>query len=321
MLETQRAQPLPAKSSYIQDSTTEVVTTEVATRNSPPKLEAQVEDLRIRYEQPADAIVRIVLARSKARNAQDTRLLYELNDAFDRAAQDDSVKVIILAADGPHFSAGHDLRETRDGAMEGYRTVGTWCGFSCAGAEAQMAREKEIYLGFSERWRNIPKPTIAEVQGKVIAGGLMLVWPCDIVIAAENAVFVDNTVAMGIAGAEFFNHPWELGVRKAKEMLFTSDSVTANDAYRLGMVNHVVPLEALSESALALARRIAEQPLFALKLAKESVNTAQDNQGRVNAMQTSFAAHQLCHAHNQIIGGDLVHPSFEHRQTEIASRW
>lgn len=276
---------------------------------------------RIRYEEPETGIVRIVLARPETRNSQDTALLYELNDAFDRAAQNDSVKVIILAADGPHFSSGHDLRERLDGAMDGYSTVGTWCGFGCAGAEAQMAREKEIYLGFSERWRNIPKPTIAEVQGKVIAGGLMLVWPCDIVIAAENALFVDNTVAMGVAGAEFFNHPYEVGVRKAKEMLFTSDSLSAAEAHRLGMVNHVVPLDDLPDFTMALARRIAEQPLFALKLAKESVNAAQDNQGRVNAMQTSFAAHQLCHAHNQLVGGKLIDLTFLERQKEIASRW
>src|SRR6186997_2559151 len=200
----------------------------------------------ILYEAPAEHVARIVLNRPETRNAQDTRLLYELNEAFDLAAQDDQVKVIILAAKGPHFSAGHDLRE-RDTYqhMSEHKTVGTWCGFTCAGAEAQMAREKEIYIGFSERWRNIPKPTIAAVQGKVIAGGLMLVWPCDIIVAAENAEFIDNTVAMGVCGAEFFHHPWEVGIRQAKEMLYTSDAVTAADAFRLGMVNHVVALDEL----------------------------------------------------------------------------
>ncbi|MDO3401695.1 enoyl-CoA hydratase [Mycolicibacterium neoaurum] len=276
---------------------------------------------RIRFETPEPNIARIVLARPETRNSQDTRMLYELNDAFDRAAQDDDVKVIILAADGPHFSSGHDLREDIDGALSGYDTVGTWCGFGCEGAEGLMAREKEIYLGFSERWRNIPKPTIAEVRGKVIAGGLMLVWPCDIVIASEDAVFVDNTVAMGIAGAEFFHHPWELGVRKAKEMLFTSDSLSANDAHRLGMVNHVVPQTEISSFTLDLARRIAEQPAFALKLVKESVNAAQDNQGRAGSLHTAFVAHQLCHAHNRLIGGQIVDLTFLDRHKEISSRW
>ncbi|MBX3508479.1 MAG: enoyl-CoA hydratase [Parvibaculum sp.] len=262
------------------------------------------------YENPAPHVARIVLNRPDTRNAQDTKLLYELNGAFDKAAQDNDVKVIILAANGPHFSSGHDLRE-RDAhaAMKDYRTVGTWCGFECAGAEAQMAREKEIYIGFSERWRNIPKPTIAEVQGKCIAGGLMLVWPCDIIVAAEDAMFLDNTVAMGVGGAEFFNHPWELGIRKAKELLFTADWLTAADAEKLGMVNHVVPNGALAGFTLALAKKIAEKPLFALKLAKEAVNAAQDAQGRNSAMQTAFALHQLAHSHNMQVHGMLIDPT------------
>lgn len=265
----------------------------------------------IRYEQPAEKVARIVLNRPETRNAQSMRMLYELNDAFDLAAQDDSISVIILAATGPHFSSGHDLRETDAlQVVTEHRRIGTWCGFGCAGAESHMAVEKEMYLGLSERWRNIPKPTIAAVQGKVIAGGLMLVWPCDLIVAADDAQFQDNTVSMGVSGAEFFNHPFEVGVRKAKEMLFTSDFLSAAEVHRLGMVNHVVPLDELESFTLQLASRIAEKPLFALKLAKESVNVAQDNQGRVNAMQTSFAYHQLCHSHNQQVHGMLIDPGF-----------
>jgi enoyl-CoA hydratase len=278
----------------------------------PPGIMSEQQELTvIRYEVPAPKVARITLARPEARNAQDTRLLYELNSAFDRAAQDDDISVVVLAADGPHFSSGHDLRE-RDGraAMAEHDTVGTWCGFNCAGAESQMAREKEIYIGFSERWRNFAKPTIAEVRGKVIAGGLMLVWPCDLVVAAEGAEFIDNTVAMGVCGAEFFQHPWEVGVRKAKEMLFTSDALTAREAQQLGMVNHVVDPDELSSFTMALASKIAEKPLFALKLTKEAVNAAQDAQGRVQAMQTSFALHQLCHSHNMQVHGMLMDPSF-----------
>jgi enoyl-CoA hydratase len=263
------------------------------------------------YERPAEKVARIVLNRPEARNAQSMRMLYELNDAFDLAAHDDSVSVIILAANGPHFSAGHDLRE-HDAlqVVTDHRRIGTWCGFGCAGAESQMAVEKEMYIGLSERWRNLPKPTVAAVQGKVIAGGLMLVWPCDLIVAADDALFQDNTVSMGVSGAEFFNHPFEVGIRKAKEMLFTSDFLTAAEVHRLGMVNHVVPLDELQSFALQLASRIAEKPLFALKLAKEAVNVAQDNQGRANAMQTSFAYHQLCHSHNQQVHGMIIDPGF-----------
>ena len=193
--------------------------------------------------------------------------------------------------------------------MAQHRTVGTWCGFECAGAEAQMAREKEIYIGFSERWRNIPKPTIAQIHGKCIAGGLMLAWPCDLIVASDDAMFLDNTVAMGVGGVEYFAHPWEVGIRKAKEMLFAGDWLSAEEALRLGMLNHVVPAATLGDFTLELAKKIAQKPLFALKLAKESVNAAQDAQGRVNAMQTSFAYHQLAHSHNMQVHGMMIDPT------------
>lgn len=265
----------------------------------------------ILYETPVPKVARIVLNRVDARNAQNTHLLYELNAAFDVAAQDDEISVIVLAANGPHFSSGHDLRERgMRRAMAAHTTVGTWCGFGCEGAEGVMAREKEIYIGLSERWRNIPKPTIAEVHGKVIAGGLMLVWPCDLIVASDDATFIDNTVSMGVSGAEFFNHPWELGVRKAKEMLFTSGVVSAEEAFRLGMVNHVVLRGELTDFTMELAAKIAEKPLFALKLVKEAVNVAQDGQGRVTAMQTSFALHQLSHSHNMQVHGMPLVPAY-----------
>ena len=264
----------------------------------------------ILYDIPAPHVARITLDRADKRNAQNTALLYELNAAFDRAARDDEVKVIILAANGPHFSAGHDMMEPDTvEAMSKWKTVGTWCGFGCAGAEAQMAREKEIYLGLSERWRNIPKPTIAQVQGKCIAGGLMLAWPCDLLIAAEDAMFMDNTVGMGVGGVEFFAHPWELGLRQAKEFLFAGDWMSAQDAWRMGMVNHVVAPDKLAGFTLAMASRIAQKPLFALKLAKEAMNAAQDAQGRVGAMTTAFALHQLAHSHNMQRFGMLADPS------------
>src|SRR5215204_4929890 len=264
----------------------------------------------ILYETPTEHIARIVLNRPETRNSQDTRLLYELNDAFDLAAQDDTVKVIILAANGPHFSAGHDLREQNSyQKMSEFRTVGTWCGFTCAGAEAQMAREKEIYIGFSERWRNVPKPTIAAVQGRCVAGGLMLVWPCDIIIASDDAQFSDPVVSFGIGGVEFFQHPWEVGVRKAKEMLFTSDFLSAEEAKQLGMVNQIVPKEKLQDAALEMAVKITKKSLFALKLTKEAVNVAQDVQGRAQAMQTSFALHQLAHTHWSKLYNMLIDPT------------
>lgn len=262
------------------------------------------------YDQPEPGIARIRLNRPDRANAQDTQLLYELNDAFDRAAHDDEVRVIILAAEGKHFSAGHDLGETDGhGAMKRYRTVGTMCGFGCAGAEAQMSREEEIYLGFSERWRNLPKPTIAAVQGKCIAGGLMLAWPCDLIIASDDASFADPVVSFGVGGVEWFHHVHELGARKAKEMLFTSDAIGAADALQLGMVNQVVPRAELEAATMTMARKIAAKSRFALKLAKLAINGVTDAGGREVAMKNAFHLHQLAHTHNLKVFGMLMDPT------------
>jgi enoyl-CoA hydratase len=249
----------------------------------------------IRYERPADGVARIVLARPDVRNAQGMRMTYELNAAFDKAAADSGVRAVILAADGPHFSAGHDFAEK---FAEEFPPVGTWGGQG-AGIERAFGDEMEIFLEMCERWRNLSKPTLALVQGKCIAGGLMLAWVCDLIIAAEDASFRDPTIDMGVMGAEFFMHPWELGVRQAKEFLFTTQWLCAQRAKELGMVNRVVAANALAEEGLSLARSIAAKPAFAVRLAKLAVNHAQDQMGRWHAMRHSYAVHHLTHAHNE----------------------
>ncbi|WP_294048427.1 enoyl-CoA hydratase-related protein [Sphingopyxis sp.] len=172
------------------------------------------------------------------------------------------------------------------------------------GWEGQYSREKEIYFEITERWRNAPKPIIAEVQGSVIAGGNMLVWMCDIIVCADDARFRDNAVGeMGVPGVEYLAHPFELGVRKAKEWLFTADWLSARDAERCGMVNHVVPRADLSAFTLELATRIAKSDRFALKLAKETINNAEDAMGRRQAMRHSFAMHQIGHLQNMLLHG------------------
>lgn len=250
------------------------------------------------YEKPEANIARIWLNRPDTRNAQDTHLLYELNDAFDAAMADDDVRVVVLAAKGPHFSAGHDLRENIQAV--GHKPVGTWSAGDWAGAEAYYCREKEIYEGLCRRWRDLAKPTIAAVHGKAIAGGLMLIWPCDFVIASEDATFQDNTLYMGIPGVEYFAHAWELGVRKAKEFLMTGQPITAEEARAAGMVNRVVARDALEAETLAFARSIADKPSFALKLAKDAVNATFHAQGFENVQRAAFNAHHLAHTHYRL---------------------
>lgn len=233
-------------------------------------------------------------------------MLYELNTAFDMAAQDDDANVIVLAADGPHFSSGHDLRDTTK--ITDFTPVTNWGGFGLPGSEGSMAVEQEIYLGLCWRWRNLPKPTIAEVQGKVIAGGLMLIWVCDLIIASDDAQFSDPVVAFGVNGVEYFAHPWEVGIRKAKEMLFTGEALSADEAKSLGMVNHVVPREELQKFTTDMAEHIAKRPSMGLKLAKQSVNQMQDSQGLWPALQAAMTLQQLGHANNYQVHGMAVDP-------------
>lgn len=263
----------------------------------------------IRYERPSERVARIVLARADKRNAQDMKMLYQINAALDRATQDDDVRAIIIAADGPHFSAGHDLTDLASRIGDHGAPVNGRGGFALPGPEGYFSREEEIYLGFCWRWRNLPKPTIVQVQGKAIAGGLMLVWPFDILIAAEDAEFSDPVVAFGANGHEFFVHAWEVGHRKAKEMLFTGESITAREGKELGMVNHVVPRDELDGFTLAMAEKIAQRPSIGLKFAKMSVNQSLDAQGMWTAIQSAFNLHHLAHAHNSVVHGQVVDPA------------
>ncbi|MEZ5407113.1 MAG: enoyl-CoA hydratase [Acidimicrobiales bacterium] len=263
---------------------------------------------RVRYDEPTEGVARITLARPEAANAQDYLMLSELNQAFDQAARDENVRVIVLAADGKHFSSGHDLRATT--TIHDVGAIGTQCHFDAEGAEGYMAKEAEMYVGLCWRWRNIAKPTIASVQGKVIAGGLMLVWPMDLIVCSDDATFSDPVVAFGVNGVEYFVHPFEAGARLAKDMLFTGRSISAQEALQHGMVNRVVPRDDLEAETLALAAHIAKRPMFGLTLAKQSVNNAQDAMGIYTAIQSAFGLHHVGHSHNRIkYDGSYVDPT------------
>jgi len=253
------------------------------------------------YEQPSERIVRIVLNRPDKANAQNLQMLYDLNTALDKAAADNDVRVIIIAAAGKHFSSGHGPMGGSDDYSLQDVAISTSRGFGQPGIEGHWAFEEEVFFGLCWRWRNIPKPTIAEVQGKVIAGGLMLVWPFDLVVASEDATFQDPVVAFGVNGVEYFGHPWEFGVRKAKEMLFTGRAITARTAKEIGMVNRVVPRARLADETMEMAEEIAKQPMMGLKTAKESVNQMQNDQGLYNSLRSAMTLQQLSHAQNNLV--------------------
>jgi enoyl-CoA hydratase len=254
------------------------------------------------------AIAVITMNRPQYRNAQNSAMTYALDQSFYRAAADDDVKVVILAGAGKHFSAGHDIGTPgRDIDQSFERKAGLWWDHvGKQGEENRYARESEVYLGMCRRWRELPKPTIAMVQGACIAGALMLAWCCDLIVASDDAFFSDPVVKMGIPGVEYFAHPFVMGPRAAKEFLFTGDRVPADRALQLGMVNHVVPRDQLETETVALAGRIAQMPRLGLALAKKAVNQVEDIMGLQTGMDSVFGLHHLAHAHNAEVGGDSL---------------
>ena len=255
-----------------------------------------------------DTTAVITLNRPQYRNAQNSAVTYALDAAFQRATDDEAVAVIVLAGAGEHFSAGHDIGTPGrdiDTSFE-RKAVIWWDHVGKPGADSRYAREMEVYLGMCRRWRELPKPTIAMVQGACIAGGLMLAWVCDLIVAADDAFFADPVVRMGIPGVEYFAHPWVLGPRFAKEMLFTGDRFSATRAYELGMVSRVVPRPDLADATFELAAKIARMPQFGLALAKRAVNQCEDQMGMRNGMDSVFGLHHVAHAHNAETGADSL---------------
>lgn len=242
---------------------------------------------RMEYEtiiiEQREAVRRIALARVAARNAQSRQLLDELDDAMGEAARDDSVRVVVLAAEGEHFSAGHDLKQAQAERAD----------FS---VEQRWEYESLRYYDYCLRIWDFPKPTIAAVQGACVAGGFMIANMCDLVVCAEDAYFSDPVAhTLAAAATEVLIHPWVMGTRKAKEMLYTGEKLTARQALDIGMINRLVPVAELRRSAWDLAQRIAQAPPFGLRLIKKSLNRTLDIQGLRAALSAHFDTHQLSH--------------------------
>jgi enoyl-CoA hydratase len=257
----------------------------------------------VTYETLDDGtIARIMLNRPEARNAQNRGLLVDLGNALLEAEADDRVRVVILGGLGPMFSSGHDMGSKRAIAE---RTPGptqhptvAMHGGTRKGAEALMLQEWHYYFDNTRRWRNLRKITVAQVHGTVYAAGLMLMWACDLIVAAENAKFADVVgTRLGMCGVEYFAHPWEFGPRKTKELMLTGDSIDAHEAHQLGMISKLFPEDELSERTLEFARRIAQLPTMTALLIKESVNQTVDNMGFHNALNACFTLHELNHSH------------------------
>jgi enoyl-CoA hydratase len=223
-------------------------------------------------------ILRIRMNRPGKLNAQNPALIEEMDAAFTEGAADPDVGVIVLSGEGRAFSAGHDLE------YPGYDRRGYTY-------HTRIEMERRLFLEKLFRIRNLPTPTIAQVHGHCVAAGLMLACMCDLIVCDETARFANPVVAMGMPGVQLLIEPWELGARKAKELLFTAESIDAGEAHRLGLVNRVVPAAQLEAEVDALATRIAALPAFAVRAVKKSINDTLDFMGQGRAWEHHFLLH------------------------------
>jgi len=235
------------------------------------------------------AVATVTMNRPEAANAQDSRLIDELDAAFDLADADDAVRVVILAGAGKHFSAGHDLK-----AIVGQAEPDEWVKLRET-PEGKFHHERVMYYDRNKKIHDFRKPTIAAVQGSCVAAGLMLACMCDLIVAADDARFSNPVLKMTGAGVELLVEPWELGIRKAKEFLWTGEMIDAQEAWRLGLVNRVVARAELTSATRELADRIALVPPITAQVVKDSINHTAELMGQSASWKYHFMAHHWTH--------------------------
>jgi enoyl-CoA hydratase len=257
-------------------------------------------DTPVRYE-ARGPVAWVTLNRPRYNNAQNSQMTYALDAAFRRATDDDAIRVIVLGGEGKHFSAGHDIGTPGRDVHKSFERRHLYPDHvNKPAAELLYTREHEVYLGMCRRWRDIPTPTIAMVQGACVAGGLMLAWVCDVIVASSDAYFQDPVGRMGIPGVEYFAHGFELPPRIAKEFILFGERMSAERAYHFGMVNRVVPREKLAEEVTAMATELASRPRLGNWLTKQALNHVEDLRGKRTAMDAHFHMHHFAHAQNDL---------------------
>jgi enoyl-CoA hydratase len=239
-----------------------------------------------------DGVGVITLNRPKYRNAQSWRMLDEIDAAFDLARNDDAVRVVLVRGAGGVFSTGHDLG-TPEGAEYRNARIGR-------GGIQHYDAFKKYNLDLLLKWRNFEKPTVAMVEGYCIYAGWMLAAAMDVVFAAEDAEFLPGFV-------EYMSIPWDIGVRRAKELCFESRFISAAEAADYGLVNRVLKTAALERETFAWARRVCENSPDYLRFAKLQMNKAQDHQGFTNAVEDSlgdYVAMMWMPGHDMRVAGE-----------------
>ncbi len=233
---------------------------------------------QIIYEK-RDRIGVIRTNRPRYRNAQSRLMLEEMDDAFMKAERDADIRVVILQGEGEHFSAGHDLgtpEQQEDLERRPYPE----------GTRGHLQMTWDLFVDCSLRWRDLKKPTIAEVQGYCIFGGYLIASVMDLIVAAEDALFLPSHL-------QLFTAPWDLGIRKAKAILFGNRFIPAAEALELGLVHKVVPREDLAAETWAQAERIAVNDPLSLRMLKASINGAQDAMGYRTSVHTAHSNYMI----------------------------
>lgn len=224
--------------------------------------------VEILYEK-VGRVARVTLNRPQQQNAQTAQMRSELDHAFASAVADDEIRVIVLAAAGKHFSSGHDIASM--GAEEALSSRAVLAALDPWDQNVQSAL----------RWRDLPKPTVAEVQGFCIYGGWTLASTMDLIVAADTALFLPGAI-------QYFSAPWDIGLRRAKQLLLESRFMTAEEALASGFVTRIAKADQLDQVTMEIAQSIAESDPLLLYLSKRAVNQAQDAMGFRQALEAAF---------------------------------
>jgi enoyl-CoA hydratase len=226
------------------------------------------------------AIAKVILNRPRYKNAQSRLMIEEMDHAFAAASADDDVRVIVLSAVGDTFSSGHDIGTPEEKEDMRRRPFPK-------GVRGEYALSRYLFLDTTLRWRDLEKPTIAQVHGMCIFGGWMFAAAMDFIVASDDAKFLPALM-------QYFSIPWDIPLRRAKEAMFRSRFIDAEEACRMGFVNHVVPRERLEQETMAIAAEIAENDPFALRMLKWAANSAQDAMGFSNSIRNAHS-HYMVH--------------------------
>ncbi len=236
-----------------------------------------------------DNVAHVTMNTPENHNTLTADMIKEVDQAMKAADADPDVRVIIFMGAGRSFSAGHDLSgRPRASAPQINAAPGSM--------EYRFDFEEEYYLEANLTIRNLRTPTIAGLRGHVVLGGLMTALMCDLVVAEESTNLWNPSLRHAGTGGEVMIIPWDIGVRKTKELLWTGDPLDVHEAHRLGMVNRVVPDGTVEAECQRLADRIALMPPRAVWLTKRSLNKLQEFQGMLASFEHHFLLHQLGHA-------------------------